>query len=103
MDTFLMLLLIAGTAYFLLSANNPISGIVTAFGFILLFAFILGSCLQKAPAAETWKKDTYSYETYRSDKGQVVKKDRYGYDTWRSNSGGVCKADRYSSGSVTCK
>ena len=53
--------------------------------------------------SETWKKDRYGYETWRSDKGEVWKKDRYGYETWRSNRGTVCKQDRYGENTVRCK
>ena len=67
---------------------------VAALAFVMTFA--------SAQATETWKKDRYGYETWRSDKGEVWKKDRYGYETWRSNKGTTCKQDRFG-GAVRCR
>ena len=71
-------------------------GVFGALGLLVIILLLVG-----VAHSETWKKDTYGYETWRSDTGKTWKKDQYGYETWRSNSGQVCKRDRYGSG-VTC-
>jgi hypothetical protein len=67
------------------------------------FVFVLVAIIASTAHAETsWRKDTFGYETYRNDKGEVWKRDRFGYDTWRSNHGDVCKRDRFG-GAVRCQ
>ena len=75
-------------------------GVFGLIGLVVL-VFTLTAMFADKGHPETWRKDSYGSETWRSDKGQVWKKDRYGYETWRSNTGEVCKKDRYG-GAVRC-
>jgi len=62
---------------------------------IVALLSVAGSEKPWSDASDTWRRDSFGPEVWRSDQGDVVRRDTFGPPTFRSNSGEVWKEDTF--------